>query len=276
MPTELDPTEVTQARVVKTPPAVVEFTGVITSRRSSVISAQVQARIEELDIHSGQVVKTGELVAQLDQTELKTKLAQARSQEQSALLEAGAYGAQASALRKKMIAESYLHTMGASAAMAVTTARAEYAQVGGQGGAAMARAITAKAAREQSEKDLAKAQIFSPIDGIITGLKAHVGEIAQVGTPLARVFDPTDLIIRFAVPKEHRGAVRKGQRVELTIEGSQRTVWATVTSISGAQEPPLNFTVVEADIGGPKLPPEEFAVSSIGRVRIADARGAKR
>src|SRR5204862_332553 len=150
MPTELDPTEVTQARVVKTPPAVVEFTGVITSRRSSVISAQVQARIEELDIHSGQVVKPGELVA---------------------------------------------------------------------------------------------------------------------------LFDPTDLIIRFAVPKEHRGAVRKGQRVELTIEGSQRTVWATVTSISGAQEPPLNFTVVEADIGGPKLPPEELAVSSIGRVRIADARG---
>jgi RND family efflux transporter MFP subunit len=276
MPTELSPTEVTQARVVKTPPPVVEFTGVITSHRSSVISAGVQARIDELGIHSGQVVKAGELVARLNDTELKTKLDQARSQEQSARMEAGAYGAQASALRDKMLAEAMLVKKGVSAPMAVKSARAEYFSVGGQGGAAAARAISARAAREQAEKDLAKAQIYSPLDGVITNIKAHVGEIAQVGTPLARVFDPSDLIIRFAVPKEHRSEVRIGQRVELTIEGDQRLVWATVTNISGAQEPPINFTVVEADIDDSKLAPGELSVASIGRVRIADARGAKR
>ena len=274
-PTEPSPTGATQARAVKPPPPAPEFTGVVTSRKSSVISAQVQGRIEKLSIHAGQQIKAGELVAKLDETELQTKLDQARSNEQAALMEAGSFGAQASAARQKMVAEARLHKLGVSSRMAVTSARAEYAQIGSQGGAAMAKAITAKAAREQSEKDLAKAAIVAPIDGIVTNIKAREGEIAQVGTPLARVFDPSDLIIRFAVPREHRADLQLGQRVELAIEGNKRLVWATVTNISGAQEPPINFTVVEADIDDGKLAPGELTVASVGRVRIADARGAR-
>ena len=276
MPTEPNPTQATSARVSRTPTPPVEFTGVVTSRRSSVIASQVQGRIEKLSIHTGQLIKAGELVAKLDETELKTKLDQARGQELSARMEAGAYGAQQSGLRKKWRAETQLLKKGATSPMAVATAHAEVLSVGGQGGAAMARAISAKAAREQSEKDLAKAQIFSPLDGVVTNIKAHEGEVAQVGTPLARVFDPSDLIIRFAVPKDHRSEVRLGQRVELAVEGNPRPVWATVSNISGAQEPPINFTVVEADIDDTKLAPGELTVASVGRVRIADARGVKR
>ena len=275
MPTEPSPTEVTRARTVKAPPPPPEFTGVVTTRRSSVISAQVQGRIEKLSIHAGQLIKTGDLVAKLDETELRTKLDQARSNEQAALMEAGSYGAQASALRQKMVAETRLQRLGVSSSMAVSNARAEYAQIGSQGGAAMAKAITAKAAREQAEKDLTRAAIVAPIDGIVTNIKAHEGEIAQIGTPLARVFDPSDFIIRFAVPKEHRAEIEVGQRVELSIEGDKRPVWAIVTNISGAQEPPINFTVVEADIDDTKLAPGELTVASVGRVRIADARGEK-
>ncbi len=106
VPTEPSPTEATQARTVKAPPPAPEFTGVVTSRRSSVIASQVQGRIEKLSIHSGQLIKAGELVAKLDETELKTKLEQAKSNEQAALMEAGSYGAQASALRQKVVAES--------------------------------------------------------------------------------------------------------------------------------------------------------------------------
>lgn len=275
MPIEPNPTEVTQARATTAPAAAPEFAGVVTSRRSSVISAQVQARIEKLAIHSGQLIKAGELVARLDDTELTNRVTQARANEKAALMEAGSYGAQASALRQKMVSETRLQKLGVSSRYAVTSARAELAQVGSQTGAAMAKASTAKAAREQAEKDLSRVSIVAPLDGIVTNLKAHVGEIAQVGTPLARVFDPSDLIIRFAVPREHRTAIQLGQRVELAVDGAQRPVWATVTNISGAQEPPINFTVVEADIDDSKLAPGELTVASVGRVRIADAPGAK-
>jgi len=266
---------VTQQRTVKAPAPPVEFTAVVTSHRSSVISAQVQAPIEKLNIHPGQLIKAGELVARLSKTELESKLAEAQGNENAARAEAGAYGAQAAALHKSMVAEARLQKLGVSSPIAASNARGQYFQVGGQIGAALARAATAKASREQCEKNLAKADIAAPIDGIITNLKAHVGDVAQIGTPLARVFDPSDLIIRFAVPKEHRGEIALGQRVALAVEGNARPVWATVTNISGAQEPPINFTVVEADIDDTKLAPGELTVASVGRVRIADARGAR-
>jgi len=280
MAAEPNPTEATQARVAKPPPPRPEFTAVVTSRRSSVISTQVQARIEKLNIHAGQYIKSGELVAKLDDTELRNRLAQAQTNEKAAQMEAGAIGAQASAAHQKMVNETRLHKLGVSSPFAVTSARAEYAQAGGQTGAAMAKALTAKAAREQGEKDLARTAIYAPLDGIVTNIRAHEGEVAQIGTPLARVFDPSDLIIRFAVPKEHRASLQLGQTVELEVDGAPRLVWATVTNISGAQEPPINFTVVEADIDDTKLAPGELTVASVGRVRlanarIADARGAK-
>jgi RND family efflux transporter MFP subunit len=275
VPTEPDPTEATGGRVAPPGPAASEFTGVVTSRRSSVIAAQVQARIVKLDLHTGQTITAGELVAQLDRSELETRLAQAQANEKSAQMEAGSFGAQLEALRRKMIAEDRLRKLGVSSAMAVTTARAEYGQVSAQCGAAMAKAITARSAREQAQADLAKAEIAAPLTGVVTNIKAHDGEVAQIGTPLARVFDPSDLIIRFAVPREHRGEIALGQRVELAVEGDPRTVPATVTNLSGAQEPPINFTVVEADIDDAKLTPGQLAVASVGRVRIADARGAR-
>ena len=275
MPSEPDPTEAMLPRVASAPAPAPEFTGVVTSRRSSMIVAQVPARIETLAVHAGQLIKAGDLVARLDDTELKTKLDQAQANEQSARMEAGSFGAQASALRQKLVAESRLQKLGVSSPFAVTTARAEAAQNASQGGAAMAKVITAKAAREQAEKDLAKAVIVAPIDGIVTNIKAHEGEVPQIGTPLARVFDPSDLIIRFAVPREHAGDIKLGLRVELAVEGERRLVAARVTNISGAQEPPINFTVVEADIDDAKLRPGELTVAAVGRVRFADATGVK-
>lgn len=276
LPTEPNPTEATTARVAKEPPPPVEFVGVVTSHRSAVIAAQVAAPLMKLNIHPGQLIKAGELVAKLDETELRSRVAAARATEQSARMEAGAFGAQAGAAHQQLIAESRLARIGAAARMAVTTAQSEVAKFGAQGAAASARAMSAKAEREQAEKNLAKTDVFSPLDGIVTNLRAQEGQVVSIGTPLARVFDPSDLIIRFAVPKEHRSKVRLGQRVELAIEGDPRPIWALVTNISAAQEPPINFTVVEADIDDTKLAPGEVTVASVGRVRIADARGAKR
>jgi macrolide-specific efflux system membrane fusion protein len=276
MPTEPSPTEATSARTVKIAPPAVEFVGVVTSHKSSMISAQVQAPLVKLNVRSGQLVKAGDLIAELDETQLRTRLAQATTNEQAARMEAGAAGAQISALRQKMVAEGRLQKLGVSSRMAVHSSQAEYAQASAQAAAGAAKALTAKAEREQAERDLAKAKIYSPLDGTVTNIKAKVGEVPPVGTPLARVFDGSDLIIRFSVPKEHRDEIRLGQRVDLAVDGDQRPVWAIVTSISGAQEPPINFTVVEADIDDSKLAPGELTVASVGRVRIADARGAKR
>ena len=279
-PTELNPTGIAHPRTVKEAAPPVEFTAVVTSKVSRVIASQVQARVDKLNIHSGQIIKAGDLVASLDKSELQIELAAAVQQEKSSRMEAGAYGSQAGALAAKVVMERKLVSLGVSAPIALTEAIGAAGQTGGQGAAASARAESAKQSRMQKEKDLENTDIAAPISGVVTNIKTHEGEIVQKGVPLARVFDPSDLIVRFAVPKEHTGKVKIGQRVELVVEGNPRPLWAIVTNLSGAQEPPINFSIAEADIDDSKLAPGELAVASVGRIRIADqiadARGAKR
>lgn len=276
LPTEPSPTEVTSKRVDKEAPPTLEFIGVVTSRHSSTISALVPGPVMKLNIHSGQMVKSGDLVIQLDDSDLRNKLAEAESNEKSARMAAGAYGASASAASQTVAAESHLNRLGGSSRMALNNARAELAKINAEGASAVAKAQAARSELQQAEANLARTQIFAPLDGIVTNIKAHVGDAVQIGAPLARVFDPSNLIVRFSVPKEHRGKIKVGQRVELSLDDEERVVRATVSNISGAQEPPINFTVVEADIDDAQLTKGELPVASAGRVRIADARGAKR
>ena len=58
-------------------PKAPEFTGVITSRVSKVIASDFDSKVLRLNIRSGQKVRAGEIVAELDTTELQNKLAQA-------------------------------------------------------------------------------------------------------------------------------------------------------------------------------------------------------
>ena len=87
--------------------------------------------------------------------------------------------------------------------------------------------------------------------------------------PLARVFDDRDLIIRFAVPKKYRSSLKLGGRVELTVEGVAQPIWASITQIAD-EEPPITFSVVEADIDDSKLRPDEIQVAKDGRVRLVE------
>ena len=159
--------------------------------------------------------------------------------------------------------------MGVAAGMEVTGAEAEWKSQGAQSGAAMARGGTAKADRAVAERQLSHAQMTSPLDGIVMMLKAKEGQVAQSGEPIARVFDPSDLLIRFSVPKDYRKDVKLGGRVELHIDGVERVVWATVDRISD-EEAPINFAVVEADIDDSKLGPDEVRIASVGHVRLAE------
>ncbi|HET9620316.1 MAG TPA: efflux RND transporter periplasmic adaptor subunit [Kofleriaceae bacterium] len=264
-----------QPRSIKEPPPPTEFTAVVTARKSALISAQVAGPIQKLTVRSGQLVKAGDLVVALDKTELSNKLVQAQFAEESARSAAGSAGAKAAALRQKAVAEKRLLKLGVSTPIQAITSQDDYAATGAEAAAASSKAAEAKAQRELTEKELAKTDITAPMDGIVTNIKVHEGQVASAGMPLARVFDPSDLILRFAVPKEHRAKIKLGQRVQLDVDGNARPVWATVTTISQAQEPPINFTVVEADIDDTKLAPGELTVASVGRVRIADARDVR-
>jgi RND family efflux transporter MFP subunit len=248
----------------------------VTSRNTKVVAAEFPGRVDRIQIFNGQRVRAGDPIALLDDSELKAQIESARQNELAARADAGAAGAQAFAAQRAFERDARLGKRGYVSRGQIDNSRAQSASLGAQSGAHTFRAESYKAERNRLEGLVAKAQATAPIDGVVMMVKLNEGEMAQKGTPLARVFDPKDLIMKFAVPKEHRHLVAPGKRVELRIEGVERSLWATVERIAD-QEPPINFSIVEADIDDSKLNPDEVRLTAKGRVRIADAAaGGKR
>ncbi len=102
-------------------------------------------------------------------------------------------------------------------------------------------------------------------------IRVKEGEVAVPGTPVARVFDPRDLWIRFAVDSEYRGLVREGTRVAAVEPASGTTFDAVVRTVSTDLEPPLQFVVADADVDDRLIKSETIGVGAVGKVRLQQA-----
>jgi len=264
-----DPAAAIAPAPVEAPPERPDFPGVITAKTQRVIAAEFQGRLEKIYVFQRKRVKAGEIVAKLDPTDLETEAAQLRAQEQSAGAQASAYSATARAAAAAAKTEQRLYERGFQSKNATITANARFLEARGQIGAAAEQAKASRVRRLQLEEQIEKADLPSPIDGVITIIKAKEGEMMQRGVPIARVFDDRDLLIRFAVPKEYRHLAKLAGRVELRVDGVAQPIWATITQIAD-EEPPITFAVVEADIDDSKLRPDELSVAREGRVRLVD------
>jgi multidrug efflux pump subunit AcrA (membrane-fusion protein) len=268
----LDPTLATSVQPEEAPPPPPEFTGVITARDSRVITADFEGRIVDLNLNTSQRVRAGDSLGRLDDTDLKNQLEKAKASEKAFRSEMGAAGARASALAKAARSQSILARHGAAPLAAVRNAQAEASSAGASTSAASGRLGEAAVSRHQIEELLKKAELRAPIDGVITAVSARKGQVAQKGTVLARIYDTRDLLVQFTVPNAQRNLVVIGGRVELTIDGVNHPIWATIQRVSDAFEPPIDVAIIDADIDDSKLQPDEVRVTANATVRLADTQ----
>jgi membrane fusion protein (multidrug efflux system) len=274
LPAERDPTVAERQAAPPAPPPKPEYLGIVTARQSKVIPATFTGRIDRLLVRPSQHVKAGDIIARLDDSELKRKLSGAIASEKASRSAGGRYAAEAQqAARQKSQAE-LLARRGFAPTNDIKDAQTKIAIAGGGGGEAAARADEAHATVEDIKDQLAHAEIKAPFDGVISNVKVKDGDALQKGMAIARVFDPSDLIVRFAVPASDKVTLEPGTRIELRLKDAEGPIWATVENVNDELEPPLNYRIVEADIDDTKLRPGEVTMNSVGMVKIADSRPA--
>lgn len=267
-PSEPDPTMSLHAAAPAEAPKPIELPAVVSSRVSHVISAESDGAVLKLLVHGDQYVHQGDLVAQLDVSELRSKLEAAKAQKAHAQGEAGrAYAVAAQAQRKARL-EQRLARTGASSPEAVHSAMSEYNAAGSEGAAASSSIHEADVSITELEREIAAANITAPMDGIVSAVKVHVGEVAHKGTSIARVFDPTDLFVKFALPRDKRELVKSGQRMEL-LYGTDEKLTVTVTDFIDDHDPAIDFLQVVAELDKTTRP-DDIHVGVSGHVRLAD------
>jgi RND family efflux transporter MFP subunit len=220
-----------------------EFAADIRARTESRLGFRVGGKMVARPAEVGQHVKAGQVLAQLDGTDLKL----------------GQDAAQAA---------------GRAAQTNYDLAAAEfkrYKELRDQGfisGLELERReATLKAQKAQLEQALAQASVqgnqagyaalLATAPGVITGVDAEVGTVLAAGTPVVRLAHdgPRDAV--FAVPEDAAGALRalQGKAGALKVRpwGATQALPATVREVAAAADPTTRTFQVKADIGAAPL-----------------------
>lgn len=182
----------------------VSAVGTVEARRDVVVSAEAAGRVVRVCAEVGDRVAQGEVLAEVD-AELR-RLAVEQAEAQLALA-----GANARKTAKDLERNRALFEKGD-----VSDAEMEGLRLAAQNAESALR--FAEVALRVAQRQLADAQVRSPIAGAVAGRFVEVGETVGPGTPVANVVDLDVVKVKFTVPEQEIGLVAVGQAARVTID----------------------------------------------------------
>ena len=186
----------------------VTATGTIEPVETVEVGTQVSGKVEKIYVDFNDVVKKGQLMAELDKQTLNQSLSRAKASLTSA--ESQLNFAKLTFERTKQLYESNAATLAAYQEAQNTYTQAQMSKK------------NAQAAYDQARVDLAYAEIYSPIDGIVLDRAVEVGQTVAASFSTPTLFtlanDLTKMQVEADVDEADIGQVKEGQRVTFTVD----------------------------------------------------------
>ena len=200
----------------------VTATGTIEPVETIEVGTQVSGKVEKIYVDFNDVVKKGQLMAELDKQTLNQSLSRAKASLTSA--ESQLNYAKLTYERTKQLYEANAATLAA-----YQEAQNSYTQ-------AQMSKRNAQASYDQARVDLAYAEIYSPIDGIVLDRAVEVGQTVAASFSTPTLFtlanDLTKMQVEADVDEADIGQVKAGQKVTFTVDAYMEDVFnGTVNQI---------------------------------------------
>jgi len=242
---------------------------------------KIQAPVQKFYANRGDHVKAGQLLAVLENRDLRAAVAQNKAQlaqaeanlrattqanvpeaEVKARTDVQSAQQQFDASQKLLESRQNLFKQGALARRQVDEAQVQLAQAKAaldsaqehlralntagakeQVATAQAQVTAAEAQLASAEAQLGYTEIHSPISGIVADRPIYPGDMAQPGQPLFVIMDVSRVVARVNVPQGEANRVRVGQDAEVLLTDSTKPEQGKVTVVSPATDP--NTTTVQ-------------------------------
>jgi RND family efflux transporter MFP subunit len=228
-----------------------EFVATIKSRRSATMQPQVDGRITDIRVHSGDHVASGQVILSIDPLHQQAAVDSSRATERQkkALYD---YNTLEQERQKK------LFDAGIISRDAYEQAEQSYQNTKADYQAAVATTKT-------QEEQLAYYSIRAPFDGIVGDVPVHVGDYATSSTMLTTVDENKDLEAYVYVPTERAGQVRMGLEVDLTDINGNILEKSKIDFVSPEVDPTLQAILVKAPV---HATPELLRTAQMVRARV--------
>ncbi|PHR83906.1 MAG: efflux transporter periplasmic adaptor subunit [Colwellia sp.] len=206
----------------------------LEAKQATIISARILARIEHINSRSGDLVKKGDLLIQLEQNDLQSQVLQAKENVkamQARYKEAKQNLDRAVELFKtKLISEFELDKNSAT----YQTIHAEL--------------TAAKQAFSQAKTTLSYASLMAPIDGRIVDRFAEPGDTAQPGIKLLSLYNPLSLRVEAQVREQLALTLTNGQSIEIELPSVNKLIIGKIEEIVPAANTGSRSFLIKARI----------------------------
>jgi len=285
------PRQVKTVKVAETPVGqAVTVNGTLAAYDQTTISVKVPGRLQTISVDLGSVIRKGQAIAQLEQSDYRLRvqqaeaaLAQARARlglspdgaDDRVAAEQTGTVRQAKAVldeaKAKKDRATRLVQQGVIPRAEFDTADAEYkvALSRYQDGLEEIRNRQGLLAQRRSELALTRQQladtvVYSPMAGVVQEKKASVGEYLASGTAVVDIVRIDPLRLRVEVPERESHSIRIGQSVRVTVEGDPESYAGFIKRLSPTISEQNRILAVEADVANNgKLKPGAFVRAEI-------------
>jgi RND family efflux transporter MFP subunit len=186
--------------------STLSFPAVASSDQEADLATRMSGAIRTLRVHVGDRVRTGDLLVELDEADLRARLAQVRAAE--ALAETS-HQRLVNLVRDRAASQHELD----QATAALEAARGQ---------------------RQEVEAQLTYTTLRAPFDGIITRRMADPGDLTAPGRPILTLTGVGTLKFVADLPAQRSGSVRIGDPVMLRIDGVAAPIPGTIQRVVDA------------------------------------------
>lgn len=211
-----------------------QYIATIKSRRSATINPQVDGNIVTITAHSGDHVRAGQELMEIDPSKQKALVASSKATELQKL--AVYQYNQVEVERQRKLFDQGITSRDArdQADQAYSNSKADY-------DAAVATTLS-------QEKELGYYRISAPFDGIVGDIPVHLGDYVSATTLLTTVDENRDLEAYIYIPAERASLVRKGLSVEMTDNSGKLIEHSAIDFVSPQVDNGLQGILVKAPI----------------------------
>jgi HlyD family secretion protein len=219
----------------------VTATGTVQPVNQVDVGSELSGTIEAVFVDFNDQVKRGQILARLDTERLEAQVIEGRASLESARAKQEEAKATVVETRLRFERCQKLAARQLCTAEELDTTRAGHARAKAAEASAKAQVAVAQAALEANETNLAKAEIRSPVDGLVLRRQIEPGQTVAASLQAPVLFtlaeDLTHMELHVAVDEADVGKVVEGQTALFTVDAyPERSFPATITQVRFAPQ----------------------------------------
>jgi multidrug efflux system membrane fusion protein len=213
-----------------------EFSGEVRPRVESRLGFRVAGKLVRRPVELGQMVKAGQVLAQLDPQDYKLATEAARAQVAAAATNRDLAAADFKRF-KELRDQNFIS--GAELERRDTTLKAAQAQLD-----------QAQAQLNSQGNQASYTTLVADVSGVVTAISAEPGQVVTAGTPVVQIAQDGPRDVVFSVPEDKVALIKAGSSVDVRVWASKTTVKGLVREVAASADPVTRTFTVKVALDG--------------------------